>query len=138
MSIPSAYATDHRKKNRIPKPKNKFQLLGCRLLVFQDEPDEKIGRIYVPKDAQKRHNATVGTVVRLGDGIDDGMPETDPFHGLEEMDRVYWGRWEDVVLRLEVEDDWWDSAEEKDIERGKVEFTLLHIKDVLGVIRRDS
>lgn len=134
--IPSAYATERRKKDRLPVPVKRIELLGCRILVFQDEPDEKIGRIYVPKDAQKKHNATVGTVIRLGDGIEDGLEVG--FHDLQVFDRVYWGRWEDVVLKLDVEDGWWDSEEEKEVERGKVEFTLLHIKDVLGVIRKDG
>ena len=126
------------KRGKLPKPL--FRPSGTKVLVLQDPEEERYGRIIIPKDAQRKYRPTSGVVCAVGDGYD---PELTP-EGWAEWAKtcpyqvgtvVAWSRYEDTSLKVDVEEDWWDSPEEKERERGKVQFTVLHYKEVIGVFR---
>ena len=121
---------------KLPKPKAFGS--GKVILIYQDPADEKRGMIFLPDDAQTRYRATVGTIVRLGDGYDaddDDWPTWEATVPYGVGTRVVWGRYQgDCVLSLPTEDDWWDSEEEKKKAEGKEEYVLIHVKDILAVL----
>ena len=135
---PSEISEEVPKKDRLPIPI--FEASGKKVVCYQEPADERRGLIIIPPDARKKLQATVGTVISLGDGYDPdtspdewlGWQETCPYQA---GTKVVWSRYQDMSVKLPVEDDWWDSAEEKQREDGKVEFILLHVKDIIGVVR---
>jgi co-chaperonin GroES (HSP10) len=124
------YEEEEKKKEKLPRPR--VRASGKRVLIFPDPEEERYGKLYLPKDRQKK--ATVGTVVGIGDGYDAdliGLEWECPF---EVGDRVFWSIYSDVEVKAPVEEEWWDSEVEKQREKGKVKLTILHVTDVLGVL----
>ena len=106
---------------------------GKNILVFQDPEEEKRGRILIPEQYRGKYRATEGRIVVIGDGYDGDDPEWEGWKGAFPYPvgtRVAWGRYEDRVIKLPVNPEWWDSPEEQERERGVVAFTLIPIRDV--------
>lgn len=138
MKAPAVYEEEPAKqKDRLPIPK--FSASGRRYLVYQDPEQEKIGRIYVPKDAQQKRRPTAGVIVSIGDGYEDedrirSLDEEGEWSPYALGERVMWSKYDDTVVRVPVEDDWWDSAQEKEREQGMINVTVLHVKQVIGIL----
>ena len=123
-----------KKPGKLPVPVCKPA--GKRILVFQDPAEEKRGSIYVPQTSQRTFQSTWGEIVAIGDGYEPEDPDWKSWDANVPYtigDRVMWGRYQgDCAALYEVEDAWWDSPEEKEQFRGRVELVLIHVKDILN------
>lgn len=133
LSAPSAYTEEKPSKgDRLPMPLG-WVPRGKNILVFQDPEEDRRGRILIPEQYRGKYRATEGRIVVIGDGYDGDEPE---WEGWKEAfpyeigQKVAWGRYEDRVVKLPVEDGWWDTPEEKEREREIVAFTLIPVKDI--------
>lgn len=96
----------------------RITLLGARLLIRPDAPDEKIGSIFIPDSSKKP--AGTGIVVAMGPGMlcKDGsrwpMPDVKP------GDRIVYGRdAREVQQKVKIEG---------------VEYLKMYDDDILGIV----
>lgn len=127
------------KRGRYPRPK--FRVAGKRLLVLQDEAEEKYGLLFIPENTADNRKPTVGTIVQIGSGYDPHEPVEAMQDWLERCpfkvgDRVLWGRWETKAIESKVHPDWWTDEEKAQAEKrgreGTVRFVVLEPTQVWG------
>ena len=149
--------TSSARPTKLPVPY--CELIGQRILVYQDEFSERYSKnIIMPEIQGKAKRPTIGTVVAVGDGFvpqdwlnyveQPGADTSVPLGEIKKLvieswrrvcpvevgNRVMWSKYEDVIISLRVHPEWWSAEDLKQMQNSEtengVEFTMLDISQV--------
>jgi co-chaperonin GroES (HSP10) len=140
-NIPLTYAPDN-VKDRGGFPIPLVRTTGRMLLIYQDQWEFASGKtkVIAPQQYVKRYTPTEGTILQIGEGFTSNDPEWDQWDCPYCVgDKVYWGKWEDRVISIDVLPDWWTEAEKEEFENTprpnkKVEFSVIPADNIWGVV----
>ena len=137
--------------DKLPELKS-FQPSGKFVIVYQ-EPEETTSKgIVIPKSVSSRQKPVIGSVVKEGNGYD---PMDDYWNAYERYDpevkdpprwrcpfprgtRIVWSKWKgDIILKIEIKPGFLTEEEEKKHE-GKLQFVMIHARDIAGTVGNDS
>lgn len=106
---------DLRAKRLDACPDPMVRVPGPYIVVYRDAADEKYGKLFIPKNAQKP--TSVGTIVMIGEGFTldheydpQGFSDHVPF---QEGDRVVFSKYAGDEIGCRVHPDWWKREENR-------------------------